>query len=121
MASKLTSRTNQSWRERWLPRVVWFIQSVLRLLASSAARLVVIIAAFLLALWLLYSSVWQPLQQEIDFPSGISRDNPAVQTDLLRDVHVGRDARSRHVVRSYAGYAKLFNILSQPAESSPAP
>jgi hypothetical protein len=85
-------------------------RSALRIGASSWMRSVMILAAIGLIGWLMYVNVWEPLQQEITLPPGISHQNPQLDEASLQGISRARAERAAYSPRLSDTLDKQFAV-----------
>lgn len=88
-------------------------QILLVVISSKVMHWCIIMVMFAASVWLLYSNMWLPLNQEKGLPPGVSPRNPQIQEEMLRELHVLRAARVQHTDISFIN---AVNYLRHPAK-----
>lgn len=98
--SKPIGITARILRGALLPALDWLIGGYGRLLLVA---ITVVVVGFLL-----YRSIWIPLNQEATLPAGISPTNPELAADVLNNINADRTARTQRARQNFSRFTNLF-------------
>lgn len=83
-------------------------------LGMRATRWIVVAVALAYLGWLIFGSVWQPLNQPVLLPGGVSSNNPEVTDELLQQISGARVERSQYTAKSLFTFEPLFAPATSP-------
>lgn len=84
---------------------------------GRVVRMVLAGLTLLAAGWLVFSNVWQPLQQSVGLPVGVTPRNPELDSSALNAINAQRAERASHQAPTFIEAERLF----VPARPSPVP
>jgi len=77
-------------------KIVAHAASLANWLGGLTARLTTFALMILLVVYWAYIAIWLPLSAELPLPTGVSEDNPIINTEVLQQISDQRTDRIEH-------------------------
>lgn len=101
----MSESTNKSGRQDNWSQIS---RRVFRVFASNTTFALLIVAACIIAFFLIWNRVAVSLLQEAGLPLGISDQIPVIDASYVQQVNEQRDTRINHRIRDYSRFDSVF-------------
>ncbi len=91
----------------WSTRFFSVGSRIAALFATRISRLLIVSIFIMVALYLSYQRVWQPILATAPLPPGVTAKSPQLNTDLLKEINAQRIKRVE-AVRQQFGVEKIL-------------